>query len=500
MLRKFTISFVLLVALTSVLPGQNSRILYFMNLPQSKFLNPALKPIDSVYIGLPAITGISLGLNNNFVNFSDVIVKGRTDSLITFLHPDFNQSEFLKKIRKINFIEPEVMVQLFALGFKMGKGYISFDVNERMNASASFPGSIIEMALTGNGNYVGQYVDLSSFQGSANWYHEAGIGYSRNITPRLRAGIKTKLLFGVMSANLRNNSFGVRINQDYSHMFDADIAANISAPVNIIRDQENNISDIQFNNDEMKNTVLLRGDKNIGLGLDLGITYKLTEKATLSAAVTDLGFIKWKNNVSTLYTRNNFEFTGLDVNNVINGGTSLKDAENQLVDSLRTLFNPVETHAPFTTYIPSTLSLAGSYQLTKHLNLGVLSSTRMTGRQFHESLTMSANLNLGSILMTSVSYTAANHTFDNIGAGIALRLAVFQFYITADRIPLTWNKIVSDKNTFILPANWNTVDLRFGLNFVFGRHRKKVKVDECENMAEPVTPEQPSDMENPELK
>lgn len=499
MLRKLSISFVLLTVMLCSSQGQNSRILYFMNLPQSKSLNPALKPIDSVYIGLPVITGISLGLNNNFVNFSDIIVKGRTDSLITFLHPDYNTADFLNKLKKVNFIEPELTVQMFALGFKAGKGYFSFDVNERMSASASFPKSAIELALTGNSSFAGKYIDLSALRGSAVWYHEAGLGYSRNITPRLRAGIKTKLLFGILSADIRNNSFGIRVNQDYTHVFDADIEANISAPVTIDRDQDNNISSVGFNNDDMKNAVLLKGVKNTGLGVDLGVTYKLTEKAMLSAAVTDLGFIKWKNNVSTLYTRNNFEFTGLNMTDVVNGTKDLEDAGNELVDSLRTLFNPVETHAPFTTFTPSTLSLAGSYQLTKHLNLGVLSSTRMTGKQFHQSLTMSANMNLGSILMTSLSYTAANHTYDNIGAGVALRLAVFQFYVTADRIPLTWNKIVSDQNTFIVPSNWNTVDLRFGLNFVFGRHRNKVKAVECENMSEPGTQEVPQDLENPEI-
>jgi hypothetical protein len=256
---------------------------------------------------------------------------------------------------------------------------------------------------------------------------------------------------------------------------------------------------VEFNNEDVQNRVLMRGNKNMGFGVDLGATYQLTERAMLSAAITDLGFIKWKNQVSTLLTRNNFEFTGLDMTDVINGTKSSGDAKNELADSLRTLFNPVETHTPFTTYTPSTLSIAGAYRLTKNINLGVLSSTRMTGRQFHQSLTMSANLNLGSILMTSVSYTAANHTYDNIGAGVALRLAVFQFYVTADRIPLTWNRIVSEQDSFILPANWNTVDLRFGMNLVFGRHRKKVAAPECENMAEPVTPV-PADIENPELK
>lgn len=501
MIRKLKISIILLAVLATALQAQNSRIMYFMNLPQSRFMNPSIRPIDSVYIGLPALTGISLGFNNNFVNFSDVIMKGRSDSLITFLHPDYKTSDFLKKIKRVNFIEPELNIQLFALGFKAWKGYVSFDINERVSASASFPRDLVELALTGNGSFAGKYIDLSALRASASWYREFGLGYAWNINQKLRAGVKGKILLGVMSAGIRNNSLGITLNQDYSHTFDADFTASISAPVTIGRDENNYISDMQSIENGMQNTVLLRGKKNMGLGMDLGATYMLTEKIILSAAVTDLGFIKWKNNVSTMSTKNSFQFTGLDMTDVINGNKTIDDLGRELGDSLKTIFNPTETHDPFTTSIPTNLNLAGSYRVTKNLNLGVLSSTRLTGKQMHESLTMSANLNLGSILMTSVSYTAANHTFDNIGAGVALRLSVFQFYLTADRIPITWNKIVSgsgnNQSTVVLPSNWNTVDLRFGMNLVFGRHRKP-KVSESVNVPEPEQQEdQPAENNEP---
>jgi hypothetical protein len=116
------------------------------------------------------------------------------------------------------------------------------------------------------------------------------------------------------------------------------------------------------------------------------------------------------------------------------------------------------------------------------------------GRQVKESLTMSANMNLGSSLLATLAYTASNHRFDNLGVGLALRLSIFQFYIMSDRIPVYWNKIYTDNGNygnngssgsyFPVPANWNTVDLRFGMNLVFG-HRKKKVPDVCEPVVEP---------------
>ena len=46
-----------------------------------------------------------------------------------------------------------------------------------------------------------------------------------------------------------------------------------------------------------------------------------------------------------------------------------------------------------------------------------------------------------------------------------------------DRIPVTWNKLIFDNNSkVILPSNWNTANLRFGMNLAFG-NRVKSKND-----------------------
>jgi hypothetical protein len=87
---KYILIFLLTVLFAEV-SAQNSQILYFMNLPQNHMLNPALRPSNSVYIGLPVMSGININVNNNFVNFSDIFLKGQPkDSIISFLHPSYN--------------------------------------------------------------------------------------------------------------------------------------------------------------------------------------------------------------------------------------------------------------------------------------------------------------------------------------------------------------------------------------------------------------------------
>ena len=459
--------------------AQNSQVMYFMNLPQNHLINPALRPSNSIYIGLPVVSGINMNINNNFVNFSDIFLKGQPkDSIISFLHPDYDVNKFLAKIKQRNSIEPETMIQLLGVGFSLGKdGYVFFDINERIDGNIVLPGDLFKLALKGNEEFVGSKIDLSSLRGDIKYYREFGLGYSRNITDKLRIGIKGKLLFGIAAASIDNKSLGITVNEDYSHTLDANLAVNMSGPVNVYMDSKNNIDSIKFDDNRFKTrsgiTDFFSGKKNMGLGMDIGATYDLTDRIVVSASITDLGFIRWKKDVTNLTAKNQFEFSGLNMLDVVNGTQTIDQVGQDMLDSLKNAFVVSKSKTAFTTYLPFGISLGGSYNVTKQFSVGLLSYSRVIGKQIREALTLSANINLGSALSTSLSYTAENHQYDNLGAGLAFRAGVAQFYLLTDRIPLLWNKIKNDNSNFILPANWNTFNLRLGMNFVFGNRPKK---------------------------
>jgi hypothetical protein len=211
----------------------------------------------------------------------------------------------------------------------------------------------------------------------------------------------------------------------------------------------------------------------MGLGLDIGATYDLTDRIVVSASITDLGFIRWTKDVTNLKANNQFEFSGLNMLDVFKGTKTIDDLANDMVDSLKNAFVVSNTKTAFTTYLPFGISLGGSYNVTKQFSVGLLSYSRVIGKQVREALTLSANINLGNALSTTLSYTAENHQYDNLGAGLALRAGVAQFYLVTDRIPVMWNRIKDDNSNFILPANWNTFNLRLGMNLVFGNRPKE---------------------------
>ena len=470
----------ILVTFFADISAQNSQVLYFMNLPQNHFINPALRPSNSVYIGLPVISGINLNANNNFVNFSDVFLKGQPkDSIISFLHPDYNVDKFLAKIKDKNFFEPETMIQLFGVGFSVGRDtYIFLDVNERIEGNMVIPGDLLKLALKGNEGFVGSKIDLSSLRGDMKYYREYGLGFSRNFSDKLRIGIKAKLLSGIASASIVNNSLGITVNNDYTHSLDADMMVNISGPVHVYMDSKHNIDSVVVDDKRFKTASGLSdffsGKKNTGLGLDIGASYELTDRIILSASVTDLGFIRWKKDVTNLKASNKFEFSGLNMLDVINGTKTISQVGNEILDSLKNAFVITNTKEPFTTYLPFGISLGGSFNVTKYLSVGLLSYSKIIGKQVREALTLSANLNLGNAFSTSFSYTAENRSYNNVGAGIAFRAGIAQFYLISDRIPVMWNRLRDNNTNVIIPASWNTFNLRLGMNLVFGnRVREK---------------------------
>ena len=460
--------------------AQNSQVLYYMNLPQNHLLNPALRPSNKVYIGLPGLSGINLNINNNFVNFKDVFIKGQTkDSIVSFLHPGYNVDKFLAKIKDKNFLEQETTVQLLGVGFSVGNdGYIFIDINERFQSNIVLPGDLFRLILKGNEAFAGKKIDLSSLRGDIKYYHEFGAGYSRNFTDKLRIGIKGKLLFGIASASIDNKSLGITVNDDYSHTLDANLIVNMSGPVDVKMNSNNNIDNIVFDDNRFNTSSgavdFFSGKKNTGFGLDIGATYDITDRIVLSASVTDMGFIRWKKDVTNLKAHNEFKFSGLNMLDVVNGTKTIDEVGKDVLDSLKNAFTVSSSKAPFTTYLPFGISLGGSYSVTEKFSVGLLSYSRIIGKQLREALTLSANLNLGNAFSTSISYTAENHRYDNLGAGLAFRAGIAQFYLLSDRIPIMWNKIQDDNSNIILPSNWNTINLRLGMNLVFGnRIREK---------------------------
>jgi hypothetical protein len=450
-----------------------------MNIPQNHLLNPALRSTNSAYVGIPVLSGFTINVNNNFLNFSDIFIKGGADSLLPFLHPGYDPDEFLSKIKEKNSIEPGFTMPLLGLGFSAGKDmYFFLDIIDKFEGNVVIPKDLFRFSLLGAEDFVGSDFDLSALRANLKYYREIGMGFSRNFSRRLRVGVKAKLLFGIASASIDTRTLALSVKDEFSQSLDADVMVNLSAPLDVYISPDHKFDSIAFDDSRFDSGRGVRdfmfNNRNFGLGLDLGATYEVNTKLSVSAAITDLGFIKWKSDLTSIHIKSKFDFNGLDLPDVYDGTTTIESAVDEVLDSLENSYTITDLSTPFKTYMPFGITFGGNYDVTDYFNVGLLSYSRVLAKQVKQSLTLSGNLNLGSSLSLSLAYTAANHRYDNLGAGLAFRAGFFQFYSIVDRIPLSWNRVTnSDGNSFSVPSNLNTINARFGINFVFGNKTKK---------------------------
>jgi len=452
--------------------AQDSQTLYYMNrVPQSTMMNPAMQPACNFYLGLPVVSSLQLGVGNNRLGLTDVIMKHPTeDSLITFLHPDaeFNTTDFLNKLGENNFFYEDFRTDLLSFGFRLNTWYFSFNLSERLSTSINYPKDLMSLILEGNSQFTNTNADLTYLGVNSSFYREYGLGIAKEINQTLSVGIRAKILFGHanITSDYKENSFTMYTSRDSIYL-DADATVNTSSPLIATTNTDGDFSGFELpayiENSQTDSLIdLALAHTNMGLGIDLGVYYKPIDKLSLSLSIIDLGYIKWKKeDVTNIDLKGSYSFTGIDVSNDIGGIDSLDSGFDSMLDSLTNSFTISNTSESYTTGLGAKVYVGGSYALSKKFDLGFLSRTYFFNSNINQAFTFSANVRPINGLSASLSYSIMNGTYNNIGFGLVLGGAPLQLYIISDNASAAlWGHKTSSFN------------LRFGLNVAFGCRQK----------------------------
>ena len=142
------------------------------------------------------------------------------------------------------------------------------------------------------------------------------------------------------------------------------------------------------------------GPTGFGMAFDFGATYRLNDEWTFSAALLDLGFIRWKNTVKATMN-NSFEFDGFNEIPVKsdlgdNDPNSIDNQSDRIVDDLEQMskFTKEGEGLKRATALAATLNLGAEYTLPAYdrLKFGFLSSSRFQGRHSWTEARVSANV------------------------------------------------------------------------------------------------------------
>jgi outer membrane protein OmpA-like peptidoglycan-associated protein len=480
---KKIVSVLLLLIITTYAKAQQSLTLYNMQaIPQAMYVNPGMMPLTNVNIGLPGISSNYINYGNNGFALHDLIKADANGGML------IDANSFLGKLKTNNNLNINAHIDILSFGFKVKKkNYFSFNLTERIDVRFSFTKDLFSFAINGNGSAANLNRDMQLNPGiDASHFREWGVNYTREINKKLTIGGRLKYLSGIENVNTENTRITLNTNSQYYALTGTgNVLVNTSGTDSAAG--KNTASILGFNT----------GRKNRGAAIDVGASYKLNEKFSFSASITDFGFITWKDYTAKISSHINgtVHYNGVPVSQAINDTTGFGQAAQNYGDSLAKAYK-IDTvyKTSYTTMLTTQFHLGANYWLNEKNNVGLVLNGRYANKQFNPALCISFNNRVGRWFSASVSYSMLNRSYNNVGLGLAFTGPV-QFYVVSDNILsfLVFDKYKSDNSSFVVPAYSHNLNLRFGINITLGKIPKDKdkdgvpdKVDACPLIAGPV--------------
>jgi len=445
--------------------AQSSNTEYFMS---SSFTNtstnPAKRP-EKGYIGIPGLTNMSLNFQTNTLNLDHFLFPGVGEDGKTgwFLNKNVSYDDFMKNIASKNYMGINFDYTLFGMGFYVKDLFLSFDVSLRSNVGANIPKDIfgfVKSSLTAGENEEKIY-DLSNLSVNGNVFSQLGIGASYPfLNQSLVLGAKVKILFGIAHTNFNLDNMRINISND---VWKVSTQASGEMLLPTLQPEYDNTGKVnKFNNDGSFS--LFNGS---GLGLDFGATFvpgKIIDvawlnKLTVSAAVTDIGFISWdKSKMTYLATHPK------DV--IVTGNYNIRvDESYDIFKDLGDAFNDAVAFYPTTTSNKTTSSLGAKMNwgveyalLNGKLNTGFLNTL-----YFNPVKTISEFTVAGAYRPVGGIEVGLSYSFVHSNLGLALHLGNC-FYIASDYA-------FPHVNSMFIPTTSQGLNFQFGFAIPIGKKR-----------------------------
>jgi hypothetical protein len=440
---------------------QGLNLPFLKSVPQANYTNPAVISPHRFYLGFPLLSSMKIGMENTAFRYDDIIKKREDDSLY------FDTKGMYDKLDEKNYLRMEFTTELFAMGFKIGRSFLSFNLSEKFYGDFMYPKEMISLMLYGNAQYIGQTVNAGGFDFQMNQYHEMAVGLAFPIGPKFSAGVRTKFLGGVANIDTKSTDILLFSPDEFSTELTTNIEVNTSIPGT---DPKGDSLAIDVDGESFVSTA--KTLHNLGLAFDFGMQFVPNEKFTLGFSMTDIGFIDWESGVRNFVVNNEkmpFTFDGIDLGKLVTDDTlSFDENLEQLGDSLEENVDIHVSHDPYRSFLIPKLYLSAIYHLTPRDHFGAQLRNDFMKGNLLPSLTLNYTREFGKVFALTGGYTLTQNLYSKIGLGMMIKAGPFQFYALTDNVTAMFK---------IKQARY--VNTHFGMNFVISKPReRKPKVEE----------------------
>ena len=438
---------VVLIFLTIKANAQEELTMRFLpQLQESGWAMPCNRTDAKISFGLPILSSTSVHLFSNGFTYHDLF-KNVGDTTYLQLGNVINQ------LKTNNFVGFGMTTSLFNFNYTGRKISVGFFINLKTVSQFTYPGDLFKLLWNGNGPYLGQTMQIGNFGLNAMVYTEYGLHFSTTYKKKWTFGINPKLLFGKFDINTQNTSVTLYTDPSYYQM-------TATANLNI---QTSGIPDSAQQNDNKYLKSLIFNTANKGFALDFAAKYQYRYNISFAAGINDLGFINWKSNI-TNYTSNisNVNFDGFHAENFFQNDTSTDYSTKNYTDSLKKKMQLVKNYNNYSTAIPINFFAMAPYGIGIHHKFSAQFNWYSFANSQSKALSLCYQLKLGKHLSVAATYTGKSRSPFNLGGGLIFQFLNMQWYFVTDN----WWAAVR-------PLDSKNVNLRFGMNIVWGDANKK---------------------------
>lgn len=428
-------------------------------------MNPALAPTRG-YVAFPVMSGTGINMSQNFLSVDNFFYQ-RDGQVVTAFHESVSADEFLSKLPAQGKLAMDAKVNVLGVGFYVKRMFWTFGVNTNISADMAMSTDAFKALKTlGNGTY-----DLGDTAIEANAYMDAYLGTSFRVHKNVSVGVKAKILMGIATAEAQFSELKANVASD---VVNGVVNGTFRANGMFIDNRADDIVSEDYN-------YVLNNLNNFGAAIDLGVEVRLLDDhLKISAAITDLGFIKWNTGTTNISGKLNgdFSFNGINL-------------ETQEVDgngNFEAKMDEVPQSGDYVSRLNYSVNAGVEYNILRnHIAFGVLSHTKFCGTTTYSELTASVNFRPTNWLSATFSHTFLNHNRPGVfGFALNIHPSVLNIYAGVDFVDTQFvNGPTVEGVQVPLPRYMKSMNAYMGVGFNFGRPKflkgeKKAKIEKRE--------------------
>lgn len=452
--------------------SQNKQVLYGLTeAPQSIMLNPGVVVPQKKHFGIPFLSQIHVNAGASGVSVYDIFGESDIDINTRIRTKIFELSN-------TDFFTLNQQLELLSFGWRnKNDTYFSAGIYEELDFITYFPRDLAILAWEGNRDYIEYPFNLGELSFTADLLTVYHFGANKQLTDRWTVGARVKVYSSLISFSSTNNSgtFTTNLDEDGINIYDHTVE---NADITVRSAGYTSLKDLDGAG-EVSSEILGRSlfGGNLGIGIDFGATYQVTERITATASVLDFGVIFYGKDTESYRASGDYNLNGIElIFPPLSDGEATFPYFDNLEDDLEREV-PIDTlRESYTRWRPTKLNASFEYGFGNSFGgdvcdcLGQGAATvwqQAIGAQFYSIFrpkgpqfagTLYYRRKFSQFLTGKVTYTVDAFSSSNIGLGAVVEAGKFNFYIAADNL-LRYGNIAKAKS----------VSLQLGFN---------IKIDE----------------------